>query len=187
MKTWLAVALGAVVGGLVVAGLVFSLAPQETAQRADATASGLTSADCVRVVPDSVFDTLGWGGDAATEHAGRCEKSGDDGYVTVGDLAVVSKSDGRRAAAQQEYDERCSTLFGEVSATPELDIDWLPDGTTACARLLPAGTDVGLAELFLLTGSDEVVQIRLAALTPTSGDAVRAGLAALVTTAESQW
>jgi hypothetical protein len=187
------VLLGAVVGGVVVAGLlavagVLAFAPEpEAAHGTEPVRVELTSLDCMDVIPDSAFETLGWVGGAAREHAGRCEKLGDDGILTVGDLPVIASRAERPKAAEKLYDERCSTLFDVPGATPDLDADWLPEGATACVRLLPSGKDAGIAELFLLTDGDEVVQIRMEALSPTPEAKVKAGFLELVEAADRHW
>jgi hypothetical protein len=179
VKTWVALALGVLVGAAVVVGLVLALGHEDAAQKASAAPAELTTQDCLRVIPDSVSETLGWVSGAARVHAGRCEVHGD--------LPVISTDGERPEAAEKLYDERCSTLFDVAGATPDLATDWLPAGTTACARLLPAGAGAGTAELFLLTEGNEVVQIRLGVLTPTPEAKVKAGLAELVEAAAAQW
>ena len=186
MKIWLAAGCGAVVGAVVTAVLVFTLGAEDAAQHASASAPELTSADCLEIIPDSVFGTLGWDGQPATEDVGRCMKRGDEGYVSVGDRAVVGSVDERSAAAKREYDEQCKTLYDGSDQLPERDPDWLPEGTTACARLLP-DNDKGNAALYLLTEQDEVVEIRLGALAATPEQQLKTAFAELVQAADRQW
>jgi len=188
VRTVLTLVVGAAIGALIAVGVMLALDDDSPAEANSLTTDGLTSADCVELIPDPVFETLGWQlGGVATENAGRCERYGDDGSTTVGDLAVVASSGEDRAeAAERVYDERCSELFGGGS-TPDLDVEWLPDGATACARLLPEGQEQGLAEVVLLTDADEVVQIRLVAIHATAEDAVQDAFAQLVAAADQHW
>ena len=186
MKFWLAAVCGAVVGAVVTAALVFTLGAEDGAPRASASQPELTTDDCLEIIPDSVFETLGWRGQAATEDVGRCTKLGEDGHVSVGDRAIVATSKDRASAAEREFDEQCNSLYDGSDELPVRDPDWLPEGTTACVRLLPE-SDMGNAALFLLTEQDEVVQIRLGALIPTPEDQLTSAFATLVEAADRRW
>ena len=186
VKTWLAAAAGAVAGAVVATGATLVLTGDEPARSTYVSPAELTSADCRDIIPDSVFETLGWQGQGATEDIGQCEWIGDDGHVSVGDRAFAASSDERAAAAKKEYDKHCRGLYDGSDELPDRDPDWLPDGTTACVRLLPENNK-GNAALFFLTEQDEVVQIRLGALTAVPEEKLKAVFATLVETADRRW
>lgn len=170
------------------AGVAFGLGADDGADRPEPEPpSKPTVARCLEVIPDSVFATLGWPSEStAVEHAGRCQRTSEDGTATVGAVPVVAPGDESSAAAEREYDERCARLTRRRGPAPYLDPAWLPAGTTACARLLPRSSR-GVAEMFLLTDDDEVVQIRLATPRGVGDAAVRLGLTELAAAAEEWW
>ena len=186
MRIWLAVAGGAVLGAVLIAVLVAALGSDGSARPARSPSPELTTGDCLELVPDSVFETLGWSGQAAAPDAGGCTKRGDDGYVSVGARPIVASGEERAAAAEKEYDKQCTGLYDGSDVLPERDPDWLPDGTTACARLLPKNAK-GNAALYFLTEQHEVVEIRMGALTATPEEKLQATFAALVATADRRW
>jgi hypothetical protein len=144
--------------------------------------SGSPTADpttaCAELIPDTALTSLGWTASAAAgEQAGRCERSAGSSVVTVGAVGT----------GRDRYDERCALLPRDNTPEPEVDPDWIGTDVTACVRAFPTGADTGVAKAVLLTDDDRVVEIQLAADVPTPGERLRAGLAALASSAEATY
>jgi len=143
---------------------------------------GPTAEQCARVLSDQTLETLGWeaGQDAtaATADTGRCERqAGGSGILTAG-IRPVPDAGGARDA----YDEKCAALAGTHGDVMPA-VDWLAAEGTACGRLPVAGEDVGVAEVFLLTGDDRLLQVRLAVLRPTERSRLEAAMDRMVSAA----
>lgn len=127
-------------------------------------ASGTTLADCRRLLPDAVVESLGWSDVGQPDlTADRCARSGPDGMVQVHRVPVTSD-------ARQTFEARCAALDPE----PGEPVDWLGD-QPACATD-PAGAPYS----YLVTlVDDEVVEVFVAPTRPTSEQQVVRGLTAL--------
>lgn len=125
--------------------------------------------DCAGVIPDAAWAPLGWpGGAPASAHAGRCERASEGvGQVTVGTLAVVGAEADRTENARSVYDDQCTRLRDTGSYVAEPAAKLAP-GQRACGLMLDDDAETGVAELILLTPSDQVVQMRVAVVDPTS-------------------
>lgn len=141
--------------------------------------AGPTADQCARVLSDHALEALGWeASQDATASAGRCERqAGGSGSLTAG-IRPVPGAGGARSA----YDEECAALAGaDGDVMPA--VDWLGADGAACGRLPVAGKDVGVAEVFLLTGDDRLLQVRLAVLQPTGRSRLEAAMDRMVSAA----
>lgn len=143
----------------------------------DGANSGASGLDCAALVPDAALASLGWSPEGEPEeHAGRCERRvTGSGAVTVATRAVTKEG---VESARQELATQCDDLRsgGEDVEQP---VAWLADGgETSCATGL-AATRTGVAELYFLNDVDEVVQIRVEALTPVEQKGLEAGMTEL--------
>jgi len=128
-----------------------------------------TDADCVRLLPDEVFTTLGWAptAEGATATVRGCHRESDQGYVEV-----------RRRDVDQ-YDQQCATLDRTGTPAPGQPAPWLDADLTACA--VEPGADVGTTRVLLRT-EDEAWLLTVVALSPTAPEQVRAALVELAAT-----
>ena len=146
-----------------------------TAAATPSSSSASDDPDCAGVIPDAAWAPLGWpGGEPASEHAGRCQRITEDvGQVTVGTLPVTGAEADRTDNARSVYDDECTRLrdSGGYVAEPAEE---LAPGQTACGLMTDHNTKTGVAELILLTATDEVVQMRVVVVDPTSPNRVMA-------------
>lgn len=151
---------------------------------AGAPSSEVSSLDCPSVISDQAWAPLGWpAGSPATEQAGRCERIADGiGQVTVGTRAVAGAQADRADNARSVYDEECTRLRDSGSYVAE-PAEQLAPGQTACGLMIDDGAKTGVAELILLTPSDEVVQLRIAVVEPTTVNRVTRSFRLLTETA----
>ena len=140
---------------------------------------GPTAEQCARVLSDHALEPLGWeAGQDATAATGRCERqAGGSGNLTAG-IRPVAGAGGARDA----YEEECAALAGTHGDVMPA-VDWLAAEGTACGRLPVSGEDVGLAEVFVLTGDDRLLQVRVAVLRPTERSLLEAAIDRVVSAA----
>lgn len=147
------------------------------AERPSLSASGGDSLDCVALLPDTAFAAFGWEAAAsAEEHAGRCERRvSGAGAATVATRAVTSSGDD---AVRRELDATCDGLREEGGYVDQ-PVGWLrPARPESCATGL-AQTRTGVAELYFINDADELVQIRVEALSPLAPESLEAGMTEL--------
>lgn len=176
--------LPAVVLGLLSACWLTACEDDPTATRPTPTSVETTAADCEQIIPASTIATLGWtDGAGATYSVQGCERRAAEGYLKVRELPVPG-SDDPPAEVRTEFDARCAELdtFPDPDSSTEepatgMLVTWLGEGVTACAVEPDAG--VGLSKVLLVTPSDRLVTLWVAALEPTDQALVRDGLAEL--------
>lgn len=163
-------------------------APQGAASPATPAApSSDPTAACSAVLSDDVLAPLAWPDlSPPGESAGRCERTSRTSTLTVGPRPDLV-SDGDQERARAAYEAACVGLRRDGSPSPDTDTDWLGDDVTACFRPFPRGHDTGLAELVLLTDDAGVVEVQVAAGTPTREQDLQAALALLVPEAMAAW
>lgn len=136
-----------------------------------------TAADCSEVITDDVISTLGWTPDqAATVKAGRCERLGDGGQVTVRTEALVDKVD-------DVYEAACTQLRSDGAIVVE-PVGFV-EAASSCAAIPSEST--GVSTLYFVSDDKAVVQIRVAADKPVDPGALKNGLAELADSAEGQF
>ena len=129
------------------------------------TAQQTTDAECSAMIPDPVFTTLGWAptADGATITVRGCRRQASQGYIEV-----------RRRSAS--FDSVCATLDRTGTPGPGLPAPWVGDGVKACA-VEPGPVDAqntGQTKVVVAQGKGQILQIFVAALTPTLQEYVRA-------------
>lgn len=131
--------------------------------------------DCAALLPDDALTALGWSpGAPAEEHAGRCQRRVDE----VGQVTVATRAEG-----QEGFTSTCDELRsgGDYVAQP---VTWLDPATEeSCATGLADDTHTGVAELYFVNDTGELVQVRVEALAPLQQEQLQAGLNELVAAA----
>jgi hypothetical protein len=125
-----------------------------------------SDADCARLIPDHVFETLGWTGAVKPAEATvrGCHRESEQGYVEVRE--------------RTGYDRLCRTLDRSGGVAPGTPADWLGAEVVACA-VEPVG-DVGQTKVVVQGEGDDVTQVTIAVLTSTPQAQVREAVAELV-------
>ncbi|WP_248582973.1 hypothetical protein [Nocardioides sp. InS609-2] len=166
----------AVVVCAAVASLVACSAETAESDRPSATAApssaGSSAGDqCAALLDDDALTALGWAADStAEEHAGRCERrAGGSGAVTVLTRAVTGEGPD---AARDALDAQCEELRSGGGYVDQ-PVAWLdPESDASCFTSL-ADTRTGVAELYLVNTMDELIQVRVEALTPVAPERVQ--------------
>src|SRR3954447_25062417 len=130
------------------------------------TADETTDADCVLVIPDHVFTTLGWQptAEGATATIRGCHREAEQGDVEVRD--------------RSGYDRLCATLDRTGTVGPGVPVDWLGPEVTACA-VEPTGA-VGQTKVVVRRSGGKATEVTVAVLTGTPQAQVRAAVGELV-------
>lgn len=137
--------------------------------------------ECDALIPDEVFTELGWTtDDAAAEDAGRCLRRAEgSGAMTVVTRAVTAEgSDAARAGLEVECDK-----LRDKGGYVDQPVAWLePSSDDSCFADL-ADTRTGVAELYFVNSVDELVQVRLEALTPLEPEVLQDAMGDVATAA----
>ena len=145
------------------------------------TAGSSPSGRCGDLLPDQALARLGWDvGPPAQEHAGRCERRVDgSGAMTVTTRAATGKGADEAGAALAAQCEELRADGGHV----DQPVAWLEAGPDASCFTALAATRTGVAELYFVNAADEVVQVRLEALTPVEPERVERAMSEVATAA----
>jgi hypothetical protein len=154
------------------AGCSANRADSEQPSAASPSAAGSSTSDqCAALLPDEAFTALGWAKTAlAAEAAGRCERRAEgSGAATVATRAVPDPGPEAARAALETQCEELRASGGYV----DQPVAWLtPESDDSCFTSL-AATRTGVAELYFVNSVDELVQVRIEALTPTEPELVQ--------------